>query len=716
MRNLSAAFAVGTRGSKLARRQTRDALDRLERLLGARFEMAPFGTPGDRDRVTDLRAAPADFFTRDLDEAVLGGRIDAAIHSAKDLPDPVPPGLDWCWLPWREDARDVLVLPQGGSFATLPARPRVGVSSDRREAWCRQRFPAGEFRPLRGDIEDRLRQLDAGGYDVVVMAAAALRRLGLDARIGEWIPLGEMPVPDGQGALGLTFRAGDRRWQRIRSLLVPAVVFAGAGPGSAELCTLATLAALRRCEVCLYDALLDPRLLAELPPGARAVDAGKRCGAHGKSQEAIGEAILRHARQGWRVVRLKGGDPGLFGRLSEEVELLDAHGLAYRVIPGVSSLSAATTGTGMLLTRRGVSRGFCALTPRQAGGALAGISGQVRAGLPVVLFMAVSSIPECVAALRAEGRPADEPAAVVFRAGHLSQRLVRGTLDDIAAKTAAAGDDGPGLFLAGEAARHGYRQDSGALGGRRVLLTCGEHLQAKAADRVLDLGGRPVAFPLIELKLSSTAVETMGRLAAYDWIALTSPAAARCFREALAAAGLDVRRVPRLMVCGPGSAAELAAAGLRADLAPRADFSAEGLAAAAAGVVTPGSRVLRFRSDAAPAELAAALRKLGATVDEAVLYVNRPTPAAAAPETEAALFASVSAVEVFFQRWPASRLETGPVAAIGKPTARALAARGIEAVMAAAATIEAAVEALAAQCVRRELETSDERHGHEHIS
>ncbi|MDR2849079.1 MAG: hydroxymethylbilane synthase, partial [Verrucomicrobiota bacterium] len=185
----SARLKVGTRGSRLAVVQTQDALDKIATLfpeLG--FDVVTVETPGDRDLTTDLRASPGDFFTRDLDDALREGRIDWAVHSAKDLPDPPPADLDWFWLPWHEDPRDAWVLPPGKTWAELPARPIVGVSSERREAYCKKRLPDAVMKPIRGAIPARLEQLDAGAYDALLVAGAALNRLGLSHRVAEWIP------------------------------------------------------------------------------------------------------------------------------------------------------------------------------------------------------------------------------------------------------------------------------------------------------------------------------------------------------------------------------------------------------------------------------------------------------------------------------------------------------------------------------------------------
>ncbi len=201
---------AGTRPSSLALTQTRNALDRIEGLLeGVTFEVVPIASVGDTDRTTDLRESPADFFTRELDAALLRGDIDLAVHSAKDLPDPLPSGLDHFWLPWREEPRDVLVLSKGRKISDLPENPVIGVSSDRREAYCTRRFPDGIQKNIRGNIEERIAQVDDGTYDIVVMAAAALIRLGIEERITEWIELDELEVPEGQGYLAITLRKNE---------------------------------------------------------------------------------------------------------------------------------------------------------------------------------------------------------------------------------------------------------------------------------------------------------------------------------------------------------------------------------------------------------------------------------------------------------------------------------------------------------------------------
>jgi len=691
-------FKVGTRGSQLALVQTRHALDTLSSLFPSlRFEMEPVATPGDRDLTTDLRVSPGDFFTRDLDDALREGRIDCAIHSAKDLPDPVPPDLDWFWLPWREDPRDAWILPRGKTWADLPDAPVVGVSSERREACCRRRFSRAVMKPIRGTILSRLEQLDAGAFDAVLMAGAALNRLGLADRVTEWIPLSELDVPAGQGYLAVTFRLGDPFLTRLRSYFVKAVRFVGAGVGSADFCTWGGVKDLQQAEVCLYDVLMDDRLLAFLPKQAECVFVGKRCGDHTVKQPEITSLIAQYARRGKRVVRLKGGDPGLFGRLAEETDELDRLALPYRVRAGVSALTVATTGTGMLLTRRGVSRGFSAMTPRAEGGAVAGVSLEVRKRLPLVLFMSVRVAGDMARQLLAEGWGETTPASIIFNAGADDETVFRTTLGGLReGKADAFETDAPGLLVIGSAAADAYRRDTGALRGRRVLVTCSDALQEKAATRVVDFGGLPLLRPLIRLTPCAEAEMAVARVAAYDWVVLTSPTAVHFFMAMVRNQKVDFRSMPKLMACGPGSAAAFKGDGLTPDLTPPMDYSAEGLAELLRAKAFAGQRVLRLRSEKAGPLLADVLRQKGAIVDDVQLYINEPVTYRKWPPFDAVFFASASAVEAFMAQSSLEALEGKIVVTIGKPTSAALAALGREPdVVAAEATVTGAIEALA---------------------
>jgi uroporphyrinogen III methyltransferase/synthase len=689
---------AGTRPSSLALTQTRTALDRIEGLLhGIAFEMQPITSVGDTDRTTDLRQSPADFFTRELDAALLSGEIDFAVHSAKDLPDPMPAGIDWFWLPWREEPRDALVLAPGKTAADLPADPVIGVSSERRAAYCSKRFPTGIQKNIRGNIEERIGHVDRGAFDMVVMAGAALVRLGMEQRITEWIPLDALEVPDGQGHLAVTFRAGDERMMALRSLFMQAVTFAGAGVSNKELCTIATLRALQRCDICLYDSLIDPSLLDELPPDAQAIDVGKRCGAHSKEQHETTRLLCACARQSKRVVRLKGGDPGIFGRLAEETEALENLGIPFRVIPGISALQAATTGTGMLLTRRDVSRGFVALTPRMSGGALARCDAPMKNQLPTIFYMSIRAIDRISAQLLEDGHAPETPVAIIYNAGGEDERLFRMPLHALPQHAQDHCIKQPGLIIVGEITTYGYPTDPGALEGKKVLLTCSEAIQQKAVDLVRDFGGHPIQFPLIKLKCRPNQPLNC---AAFDWLVVTSPSSVRAFMDIVAQQKMDYRSIPKIMVCGRGTANAFLEYGIRVDAQPEHSFSAEALKVLAKETVPSGASVLRVRSDKAGPDLADALRTTGARVEEAIIYDNVRVEHAALPDFDAVFFASASGVESFIAQWGPDSLSHKITVVIGKPTEAALEQHRLKAdLVAKEATIPGAIQTLAEHLV-----------------
>ena len=690
MNESSIVLRAGTRNSRLALWQTNRVIHLFSGLLpDVQFLAEEIETPGDADRLTDLRESPVDFFTRTLDEAVLSGTVDFAVHSAKDLPDPVADGLDWFWLPDAGDRRDVLI----GSLEPKT----IGVSSMRRAEYAAKRFPNAEQRPIRGNIETRIAQVDDGSFDLIILAGTALQRLGLEDRITEWIPLEELDTPEAQGTLAITFRKGDPRMVAIRNLFVKAAAFVGGGVTEGH-CALDGIRALQYADVCLYDALMDDSLLRYLPVDARKIYVGKRQGSHSQSQNKINRMLCNEVRKGRRVVRLKGGDAGIFGRLAEEVEALESLSLASRVIPGISAMQTAAADTGILLTRRGVARGFSVLTPRLQGGGLARVDGAARAGLPIVFYMSVGVVVQLAQELIDDGMSGDTPCAFVFEAGSDREAVLRGTLSTL---PQAPDETLAGLFVVGAIAEYGFNQKLGAFGGKRILLTCSAALMPQAVQAVYDFGGRPVVRPLIQLEPFSNTLENLD---SYDWIALTSPSAVRCFHELLLKEKIDFRTLPKIMTVGSGTARALEKVGLGCDLMPENDFSAAGLLDAAASLAV-GQNVLRLRSQKAGPALADGLRRAGAEVDDVVLYENRFVEYDRCPEFDAVFFASASAVESFVKQWGAAALENKTVLAIGGPTRNALAGCGVNVdVTGTMATVDKSLKALAVYALKRRFE------------
>jgi uroporphyrinogen-III synthase len=293
-----------------------------------------------------------------------------------------------------------------------------------------------------------------------------------------------------------------------------------------------------------------------------------------------------------------------------------------------------------------------------------------------------------------EGWKKTTPVSIVYDAGSDNEEIYRSDLLTLQSQStnlkSKIAEDAPGLVIIGAAAGTAYRRDTGALKGQRVLVTCSEALLEKASLRITDFGGFPLLRPLIKLVPCAMQHD----VATFDWLVLTSPSAVQLFMEQ--AKKGDLRKLPKIMTCGPGSASALKAFGMAPDLMPPMDYSAEGLAALLRAHDFKGQRVLRLRSEKAGTLLADVLREKGATVEEAVLYTNEWIRYEKLPVFDAVFFASASAVESFCGQFGADALKDKVIVAIGKPTEAALAKAGYKAqIIGDEATVEGAITSLA---------------------
>ena len=682
--------------------QTQSAIDQLHSLLPfINWTVIPFSSPGDRDAKLDLREGPEDFFTRDLDEAVQRRDIDCAIHSAKDLPPSGSKNMDWFWLPWKDDPGDALVLREGESAEALNNGGRIGVSSDRRYRWCTEHYPSAELLSIRGNIESRLAQLDKGSFDAVVMAVAALNRLSLTNRITKIIPLSELPTPAGQGYLALSFSQGHSFFQKLRALLLPPVRFVGAGAGEAGWIAEYAGGALEQAEVCLHDALIDNRLLHRLPVDCQQIPVGKRFGEHSHSQDAICSLLVQYARQGKKVVRLKGGDPGIFGRLSEETASLDAMTIPHIVYPGISAMTLGTTGTGLLLTSRGLSRGFRVYTPDRS--SFSHDSTSIfpdNKDIPAVLYMSLSELKSVREYFLKEGFSKDTNCAAVYAAGTSEEEIHHCSLDNLEHLPDPGGKTG--LILVNLPINKPYHR-SGPLCGDRILLTCSTELLDRARLGVENAGGRPVLLPLIQQEYMEGSLPSPKEITRYDWIVLTSPMAIRIFLTAYRESGGDYRCLPRIMVCGTSSARVLNSHGLIPDLIPDTGSDTNALAEAARSVILPEERILRLRSDAAGTGLGKKLSELCTEINDIEFYRTAGIPTdKPCPPFEAAFFASSSAAQIYQEYWGVDSLRNKPILALGQPVRQLLESMGLNNIIVAEQSdAEEAIQALAIEYFRQ---------------
>ncbi len=231
------------------------------------------------------------------------------------------------------------------------------------------------------------------------------------------------------------------------------VFLVGAGPGDPELLTLKAARLLREADVVLYDSLADPRIVALAGPAARLIDVGKRCGKHSASQAQICRLLVEEARGGHNVVRLKGGDPMVFGRATEEMDALRAHGIAFEVVPGVTAATAAAATLNLSLTRRGVARSLHFLTGHGVQGGLPAhdFVSLTKSGGTLVIYMGGETLPGLAAHFIEAGMPPNMPAILIENASLATQRNVAATIATLPRLHAARAASGPVLILIGEA-------------------------------------------------------------------------------------------------------------------------------------------------------------------------------------------------------------------------------------------------------------------------
>jgi uroporphyrinogen III methyltransferase / synthase len=460
------------------------------------------------------------------------------------------------------------------------------------------------------------------------------------------------------------------------------VYLVGAGPGDPGLMTARSLELIAAADSIYYDRLIPPGALDGARADAELIYVGKQPGVPSVPQEEIGERLIEAARAGRSVVRLKGGDPFVFGRGGEEGEALRAAGVIFEVVPGVTAGVAATAYAGIPVTHRDDASAVAFVTghedPEKVETAL---DWDALAAFPgtLVFYMGVKRLGDNAAALIASGRDPEEPAAAIERGTWAGQRTVSATLGTIAAAVERERVGAPALIVIGAVAarREGLAWlERRPLHGRTVVVTRARAQASGLAATLRDLGATVVELPAIRIE-SQTGSEAVRAAAAaiadYDLVCLTSPNGVDLLFEALAAAELDARSLAGATVAaiGPGTARALAAHGIAADIVPER-FVAEALVEALAAVAVDGKRVLVARAAEARDVLPDALRRRGGEVDVVAVYETvREAPEDAAVEAAQAAdyvtFTSSSTVtnltEALGDRFPAAAriVSIGPV-------------------------------------------------------
>lgn len=344
---------VIARGSRLSRLQVEEVFKNFPELA---YEIKYLESYGDKNQQISLLngEAPADIFTRELDDAIRQGDADIAIHSAKDLPYPLPEDIEVIALFPAFDTTDSLVSRDHKKLEELPAGSIIGTSSPLRKKGLNELRPDLTIKGIRGCIEERVQQVKDGKYDAAIVATCALKRLGMEDEIAEVLPFPTHPL---QGFLAITAKKGSDLKQAFASKSIldkqGSVSLVGFGPGDPDLLTIKAAKAIDAADIIFYDDLIDDSYLADKK--AEKIYVGKRAGYHHKEQADINRLLLDAAREGKSVVRLKGGDPMIFAHGSEEIEYLESNLIKVNVIPGITTASALAASQKISLTHRDFS-------------------------------------------------------------------------------------------------------------------------------------------------------------------------------------------------------------------------------------------------------------------------------------------------------------------------------------------------------------------------
>ncbi len=439
------------------------------------------------------------------------------------------------------------------------------------------------------------------------------------------------------------------------------VYLVGAGPGDPSLITLSGMRLLKRADVVIYDRLAPNALLSMCRTDAIKIDAGKSSDSGGNSQDAINAKLIEHAQRGSDVVRLKGGDPGVFGRASEEQAACLEHGVPCVIVPGISSCLAAPAAMGIATTQRGCSRSFTVLSARSSdgGGAETLDYAKLVRDETLIIMMGRKELAAICNGLIEAGADPSLPVACVERATMDQQRQCRGTLEDIAEIVEREGLQAPMVTIIGEVAATDdctARFTKSPLLNMKVAVTGSQALCAKLAVALMARGADPIRCPMIRIEFSTTdpALElAVNAIDQFDWIAFSSANGVRGFFKRLIAAKLDSRTLSncRIASVGVATSRELLKHGVRTDIQSEIETGA-GLADAIIDTAgDSGQCILLPRSDKALATLPDRLESAGMNVTQVVAYLT----VAIAPPTilvdqintsaDAILFASPSAVK-----------------------------------------------------------------------
>lgn len=706
---------IGTRKSKLALIQTELVKAQILKYFpDEEIEIVHVVTHGDKVLDKPLgEIGGKGVFTKEIEEKLLDKTIDIAVHSAKDVPMELAGGLCLGAVLLRDDNRDVILKRK--ETKKIGEGSIIGTSSLRRELQIKQIYPGVLIKSLRGNVGTRIDKLKSGEYDAIILAAAGLKRLGLDnddALDYIYTDNEKFVSAAGQGILAIECRNGDLKEvmealddkaarvcleaerEFLRSLdgscnapcgahcnisrenfefrgmyaadgenpkyakikekretgggnindydLKQAVKLAGklvnilksdddssdknndlekkpdevgkgkvslvgAGPGKRDYLSVEALRCIKNADVIIYDALISPSILNEAKMDAELIYVGKRADTIYKKQPEINKLLVGFASQGKYVVRLKGGDPFIFGRGGEEALALAKAGINYEIVSGISSSYSVPASAGIPVTHRGAASSVHIITghehPGKPSEAL-DFSVIAKEEGTLVFMMGLRSLGNICDKLKKNGKYEGTPVAVVSKGMTAKQKTVFGNLLTIEDEVKKNKIEAPAIIVVGDVVEVGLhinewqiKNDKNPLSGKRILVT-GSRNMAFCLEKEFDkYGAETIAISLVEtIPDYSSCDDKLNEIEKYSWLVFTSANGVNIFFDRLRDLKTDVRKLANIKfaVVGTSTRKALEKYGLYADFVP-SKFTSKTLADELAQILTDKDRVLIVR-------------------------------------------------------------------------------------------------------------------------
>ena len=721
---MSNKIVVGTRGSILALAQAEKVKQliedkylelkksgdtRLSKIFGGAenldVELKIIVTKGDKD-LRDFQkiqgTSQKDLFVKEIEREMLENKIDLAVHSLKDMPQITPNGLLNASFPIREDNRDVLVSRNGKKLEELPENAIVGTGSTRREKEILNLRSDVQIKSIRGNIHTRLKKLDDGEYDAIVLAAAGLKRVGLEDRITQYFGENEFIPAPGQGILCIQCRENDdkirtlleeindeevklmcqaeREFSRIfdggchtpigcsskidgenltlkgmfyeedtrilegitgkkydaeklaqelaekikrvvkmeKNKVKGKVYIAGAGCGDKQLITLKLKNILEKADCVIYDRLVNPNILQYSKPGAELIYMGKENTEGGELQLKINQTIVEKVFENEIVLRLKGGDPFVFGRGGEEIEALLAENIEFEVIPGITSSIAVPAYAGIPVTHRGINTSFHVFTGHtKIDGSEHDFSTIAKLDGTLIFLMGLGNLEKIVENLVENGKKVDTPVAIIKDGTTSKQKTYTGTLGTIVEIVKENNVKSPVIIIIGEVVDLREKMqwfEKKVLSGKNILVTRNKEKQKRVADKINELGGQAVSLPLINIEYNEFE---MPDLSQYGAILFNSANSVIGFMNKIK----DMRQLAnvKIGVVGTKTAEEMENYKIIPDFYPK-EYTVERLAAESVKFTNPNERVLFVVSNISPVDTEKYDKLYGRKYEKVVVY------------------------------------------------------------------------------------------------